>query len=385
MFVSKKQSKLKKGRSSFNLVGKVRLSDFTFKTDVTSDSGWQYNALNLGIDCGNGNVVYADMMGGFWGNGRATELYVNSKEDFTNRYTIDWEDRFTEPILDTIHSLNFIRIGIEKDTKGKTFQKRFLSEYDAIEYLQEHLEDGMVVNVRGDLQYSLYNDNIQIKKNIRSIFLSNAEPENFRATFIQSILIGAGCVGKLDKELNSFPIDAYVVDYTKMYNGKEVKTMIPLYRQFELENNLEKPEVTKALITKFFKVDKDITEIVVEGKIVEGQQLTNISEDDIPDDIKELIAIGVYDKDEILNKMAVNGDRVRRYIITKPYVQMTGDSEENRRPQLFVTPNKYKEEDLLLDFLFEDDANEDNDSANNQSDNVADDDFSWLKELLLMP
>jgi hypothetical protein len=379
MFVStKKQSKLKKGRAFFNLVGEVRLSDFTYNMDITSDSGWQYHRLNLGVDCGNGNVVYADMMGGFWGNGKPTELHVNSKEDFTNRYTIDWEDRFLEPILETIHSLNFIRVGIEKDTHGKTFTKQFLSEYDAIEYIQEHLEDGMVVNVRGDLVYSMYNDNIQVNKEITSIFLSKAEPENYRATFVQSILIGENCVGKYDKELNSFPIDAHVLDYTKMYNGKEVRTTVPFFRQFELENNLEKPNITKALITKFFKVDKDITEIIVEGKIIEGQQTKNISEDDIPDDIKELIELGIYNKDEILNKMAVSGDRVRRFIITKPYVQMKGDSEDDRRPQLFIEPNKYKEEDLILDFMFDGDKEEESDIF---PDDVDADDDSWLSQL----
>src|SRR5699024_3765484 len=143
-----------------------------------------------------------------------------------------------------------------------------------------------------------------------------------------SILIGEDCVGKFDEELQSFPIDARVIDYTKMYNGKEVKTMIPFFRQFELEKNYENPKVTKAMLSKFFKVEKGITELAVEGKIVEGQQTAKITEDDIPEDIKELIEIGVLSKEEIINKMVASGDRVRRYIITKPYVQMVGETEE---------------------------------------------------------
>lgn len=372
-----KKVEFKRGKAFFTLIGEARINDYTYKIDEVSESGWQYNILNLGVDCGNGNVVYADMMGGF-STVRDNVIFVNSKEDFTDRYEIDFEDRFTDAILDTIHPINFIRVGIEKDTKGKTFVKKFLSEYDAILYIKEHLEDDMVINVKGDLKYSIYNDSVQIKKEIKSIFLSKAKPENYRATFVQSILIGKDSVGRYDKELNSYPIDAYVIDYAKMFNDKEVRTNIPFFRQFELEKNKEKPEITKALLTKFFKVDEGINEIVVEGNIVEGQQIAEVSEDDIPEDIKELIELGIYEKEEILNKMAVTGNRVRRYIITKPYVQMVGEKEEDRRPQLFIEKNKYKEEDLVLDFMISDDVEED---IENVIDTEEDDDLAWLNEL----
>lgn len=370
---------LKRGRASFNLVGAVKIGDYTYKTDVTSNSGWQYNSLNLGVDCGNGNVVYADMMGGF-STKKENILYVNSKEDFNNRYTIDWEDRFLEPIIETIHPNNFITIGLEKDAGGSTFKKNFLSAYDAIAYIKEVLEDGMVVNVKGDLKYSIYNDSVQIKKEIKSIFLSKAEPEKYRSTFIQTILIDKDCIGKLDKETNSYPISARVLDYAKMYNDKEVKTNIPFFRQFELEKNEENPNVTKALLSKFFKVDKGITEIIVEGNIIEGQQTTVVSEADIPQDILDLIEIGVYSKEEILNKMAVTGTRVKRYVITKPFVQMVGENEEDKKPKLFITHEKYQEEDLILDFMFaEEDKEEVIDGKEPEEAETSDDD--WMKAL----
>jgi len=373
---------LKRGKATFNLVGEARVGEYTYKTDVTSASGWQYNTLNLGVDCGNGNTVYADMMGGF-STKRDNVCYVNSKEDFTDRYTIDWEDRFLEPILETIHQMCFIKVGIEKEASGKTFRKQFLSEYDAIAYVQDHLEDGMVINVKGDLKYNIYNDSVQIKKEIKSIFLSKAEPEEYRAKFIQTILIDEDAVGKFDKETNSYPISARVLDYTKMYGDKEVKTTIPFFREFEIEKNELKPQITKSLLTKFFKVDNGITEIAVEGNIIEGQQTTIVSEDDIPQDIQDLIDIGVYDKEEILNKMAVSGTRVKRYIITKPYVQMVGETDEDKKVELFITKEKYKAEDLILDFMFKDEDEEEDTSTDDETDTSTDDDDddSWLNDL----
>lgn len=376
-----KVNNLKRGKAFFNIVGEARVGDYTYKIDEVAKSGWQYSALNLGVDCGNGNVVYADMMGGF-STVRDNVLYVNSKEDFMDRYTIDWEDRFAEPILEGINGMNFIRVGIEKDTSGKTFTKQFLSEYDAINYIKEHLEEGMVVNVKGDLKYSIYNDNIQIKKEIKSVFLSKAEPENYRATFVQSLLVTENAIGKLDKETATYPVNAYAVDYAKMWNDKEVKTNIPYALSFELAVNKDNPKATKAMIDKVFGVKNGtVSEVAIEGNIIEGQQTKELTEDDIPEDMLELIELGILDKEDVLNKMVVSGDRVRRYVITKPYVQMKGE-DENRKPVLFIEHEKFKPEDLILDFMYED---EDEDITDEPVEDASTEDVAgeddWLSAL----
>ena len=39
--------------SNFNLIGKAKINDYTYKIDEHSEkSNWVYNALNLGVDCG---------------------------------------------------------------------------------------------------------------------------------------------------------------------------------------------------------------------------------------------------------------------------------------------------------------------------------------------
>ena len=106
----KKASVLKKGIAQFTLIGAVKLNDFTFKIDQESKtSDWVYNSLNLGVDCGNGNVVYAELSGGY-GSERKNELFVhgmkedeNKKkvDDWENQFKIDWEDREDEDILES--------------------------------------------------------------------------------------------------------------------------------------------------------------------------------------------------------------------------------------------------------------------------------------------
>jgi len=387
---------LKKGQSQFVLIGEAKVNDFTYKMNETSQkSDWVWNQLNLGVDCGDGNVIYSELMGGY-GAERDNVLYVHGNkenenkktvDDFDNQFTIAWEDRFDEDILATIGEQCFITIGLEKDKKGVVFSKKFLSAYDAIEYIQEHLESEMVLNVKGGFKYSMYNDSTSMKKEIKSIFLSKKESKDFKAVFTQTVLIDKDSVGKLDKEKAVYPISVRIVDYIKEYNGKLVKQNITYGKTFELEVDKEHPEKTKKFIEKVLRVKKDITEITLEGDIVEGQTLVNITEADLPDDIKDLIDCGAYSMEDAINKLAVGGSKEKRMIIRRPAIKMVGENEEDKKPLILKTESKYKDEDLVFDFMFEEeeDTNDDipfetDDSENNEQEDE-DSTPDWMKAL----
>jgi len=396
-------AELKKGIAQFQLIGKAKITDFTYKIDEHSakkNSDWIYNQLNLGVDCGLGNTVYSDLMGGY-GSERDNVLYVhgtkeNDKgkivDDYKNKYEIDWEDRKNESVISEIGKRCFITIGLEKDKKDNTFAKKFLSAYDAIEYIKTNLVEGTVINVKGNLVYSIYNDATQVKKEITSIFLSRYEEEkDFKATFSQTILINKDSVGKFDKEKKSFPIYAKVIDYTKSYNDKVVKQNIPFNYNFEINLDISNPENTKNFITKIFKVKKNITSIDVLGNIIESQVLINVSKEDIPKDIQDLISYGVYTEEEALNKLVVGGSRTKKMVICKPVIKMVGD-DKNKIPKIMMTESKYKEKDLFFDFMIEDENkdSESTDTIEKKSTNKIldkidekeeDDDMAWLKEL----
>ncbi len=348
---------LKKGKAQFMLVGEAKIGDYTFSLNKESEkSDWIYNQMNLGVDCGNGNVIYADMMGGY-GAERENVLYVHGVtekdgkklDDFENRFTIDWDDRFDEDILETVADSCFIKVGIEKDLKDKTFAKKFLSAYDAIAYIQEHLENGTVINVKGNLKYQIYNDNVSVKKEITSIFLSKAEPEDYKAVFTQTLLVDGDAVGKVDREKDTYPISAYVIDYVGKYDGKEIKSNVAFTKTFELEIDKSKPENTKKLIQKMFTPAKKgtVVEVTVEGIMLEGASIVNITIDDLPDDIKELIDLNVLTEEEAINKCAIGGNKEKRMIIKKPLITFEGEGD-TKVPILAINKDKYKEEDLVF-------------------------------------
>ena len=313
--------------------------------------------MNLGVDCGERHgVIYCEMMGGY-GEDRDNKIYAHGKkddgsDDFAKQIIVDWEDRFNDSVLEEIGELSFVTVGLEKTDKEKTFYKKFLSEYDAIAYVKEHLVDGMVVNVRGNLKYSTYNDNVQVRKNITSIALSKAEDSSkYKAAFTQSILLDKDSAGlkDIDKDKGVMYVNARVLDYAKEINGVEVKGQYPYYKQFEFEfPDLQNEKQCKAIHEKLFKVKKGVTQTTFEGEFVEGGAVVTATLDDIPDDIKDLINMGVYTEEEALAKCTANGNRERRMVLKKPMVKLVGD---DKVPVIQMFEERYTEDDLILDYV----------------------------------
>lgn len=398
MAKKKEKTALKKGEARFQIIGEAKINDYTYKIDeIAESSDWVFNVLNLGIDCNEYGTVYAEMMGGY-GSERDNVIYVHGKDedgrdDYSNCFQVDWDDRFDEDILESVGNNCFITIGLEKDKKNKTFAKRFLSAYDAILYVQEHLTADTVVNVKGELKYSMYNGTVQTRKEIKSIYLSNKDDKkDYSATFSQTILLDRDSIGTPDKDKGVIPVHGYVVDYVSKYNGNSIKRNVPFAKTFELEVITENrtSEQTKLFVGKYLKVKKGVDEITFVGDLVEKGATVTATEDDIPDDIKELIKMGIYTLEEALAKCSVSGARERRMVITQIAIKMVGD-DEKKTPVVQQEKAKYEEEDLIFVFPGEDDEEDsETDDVPFDTDESTDDDgeatsdendTSWLDDL----
>ena len=395
MAKTKERKALKKGKAAFNLIGRVKVTDKTFNLDNSYDSGWTDNSMYVGVDCGNGNTVYAEMRSGFFPDkDNVIRAYSKDEKDDAGKsksVEIAWEDRLDESLYDSISDSSFLTVGVEKDVKDKTVYKKFLTAYDAVEYLNEHLEDGMIVNVKGTIGYSEYEGNVSTKKEITSIVLSKIDDEaDFKATFSQTILVDSKSIGKKNDDKGTMELAAYVVDYVgkpKIDGEKiEVKKNVTYPKTFEVAINDENPEITAKMLQRFFKPKKGkITEITVTGNLVEGGSTVNITEDDIPDDIKELIEMGLYSEEEAEKKIAVgNGNRERRMIIVKPDITYVGTGDD-RKPTVAFEDGKYDEDDLyfyeqaLLDAGVEPSSDDDTDSENEETSSEDDDLLAMLE------
>ena len=213
----------------------------------------------------------------------------------------------------------------------------------------------MVVNVKGTLKYSSYQDKVQVRKNVTSIVLSKADDvSKYAARFTQSVLLNkdsANLKDNYDKDKGVMYVDGIVLDYLKELNGVEIKGQYPYNKQFEYEF----PDITNqkqctTIMEKLFKVKKGINQVTFEGEFIEGGATVKATLDDIPEDIKDLIACGVFTEEEALAKCSSNGGREQRMILRRPMVKLTGD---DKIPVVQKFEEKYQEDDLILDYLNE--------------------------------
>lgn len=339
--------------NNFTLIGRYAPHNTFIKIDEKSEnSNWQYSNMTLGVDCGEKcGIVTADMVGGY-SLERENVIYAHGKnedgsDDYSNQILVAWEDRFDENILESIGDRSFIVVGLEFTDKKKVFYKKFLSAYDAIPYIEQTLDaltDDAVIKVRGSLKYSLYNDVTQVNKQITQIYIdTKSKEEDFTAKFVQSILVDSDSIDKneIDKERGLVYINARVLDYVKEINGKDISSQYPFSKVFEFYTDLNDKKKFAAIMSKLFKPKKNIRQVTFNGLFVEGGATVTTTYEDVPDDVKELVDIGVYTEEEAIAACSTGGSRERHMVLTKPYIKNTDGTSI---PQIF--DDVYTEDDL---------------------------------------
>lgn len=388
--MAKKQVKgleRKEWYSNFVFVGKANVNDKTFELDLESEkSDWIYNRMNLGVDCGEkSGLCFCEMMGGY-GSERDNVIKVfgkdeEGKDDFNTQIEIDWEDRFDEDIIKDTAKGSLITVGLEKTTDDKTYYKNFLSAYDAIAYINEHLKQDMTIRVSGKIKYEYYNGNVYVKKIADNIVLSNKEKEDFEATFKQTILLTKDSIGVDNKAKGVFLVNAKVLEYFKSINGYEVtgkKKFIPIPKTFEYAVDFEKPEMVDKVKQMLFSVRREVTQITFNGKFVESGATVKTTIDDLDDDIKDMIEAGIYSLEDALEDASQNGGVDRRMILTKPLLNKAS-AEEKTKATIKKIEKVYKEQEMYYPCF--DTSDEEENTNEVVAETEDDDNLDWLNEV----
>ena len=381
-----KKNEMKKVVGEFNLLGTVKVNDYSFDIDKVSASGWKGSKAKLYIDCGESGDIYCETPNsGYFPSkneeddekGSKTEIFAHGMkasdndpkkliDDYKNKIEIKWEDRFDEEILETLGNNCFSKGALEVDTKGKTVLEKFLTPYDLVTYLQSNLEDGQVVKVSGKLVYSIYDDTPQIKKEIEYIGLSGVKltekekedgvllSSKFYAKFSQTMYVTKESLGKYDKEKQSFPVEAYVVDYVgKVTQNNETKK-IGKNACFKVNYQLplldRKPEILAKLATLMFGIKKstEMNQLTVDGIIAKaGGADTTLTLEELPQDIQELVELGAYTEEEAIEKVVGKKSRAKEdFLILKPQVKLVGD-DDDKTPVVQIIKGKFTPDDIV--------------------------------------
>jgi hypothetical protein len=347
---------LKKEKSYVTLVGNVKINDKSFEGEKTSKSGYKYKQVNIGFETAEGNVIYGQMMGGFVPSKPIIFTFGKDGE----KAEIAWADRKQKAIVDTISDYKLYRFGIVRKEDNKLDVQKFLSPYDAHDYLKENLKDGELVVARGTFSYSEYNGETQRRFEIQSIFLPKQPDadengnipaiERF-AHFVQTYLFDEDSfkrIAKADKEAGEIFIKGYVPEYVGKRDGKEIKKTLAFPTSLCVKLNPDSAETTEKIAKLLFNVKKGkVRVLTVEGTIVDGYETSEISSGDIEvtDDIKELMALGLYNEETLKERMTVRGNRQSKLVFERPYI--IKDENNPDRPVMDKDDDKYVPEDLF--------------------------------------
>lgn len=395
--MAEEKQKLQPGKRYVTVVGKVKINDKSFSGELDSKhSDYIYSRINLGIETAEGNVIYGEMMGGYSQSNPV--IYSMNKED-NSPTQINFADRLTPAIVESVADFKLHKVGLHRKEDGDLDVKTFLSPMDVHDYLKENLKDGMEVSVKGQFEYSEYNDDIKRKFIIQNIFLPYQRkekdengvetgeilPVQYHASFVQTVLLNEDSFKKITKEdakEGEVIVSAMAVDYVNKKNGKKIKKNFTFPVAITVKINKEKPEMTEKILNALFKVKKGkIRELTVEGQIYEGydQQAVTTKDIKLSDEIQELIAMGLYSEEEAKEKMTVRGNKVSKLIFTRPFIKKT---DENPNGTLELSDDKYVPEDLFVP-MPEEDKQEESISTNEEQDSAPADaeDTSWMASL----
>lgn len=322
-------STFKKGLRTFNLTGKLRLTNNTFNIDKQKDnSNYIYSSASLSLDCGNGNV-FCNLVGGHFLTGKNVLYALGTKEedgkvktDYSKQIQVDYEDRFDESVLKNIAQDSFVIFNIEKDADNKFISKRFLSKEDGVKYLQSVLTDGMVLNVTGDISFRVDNEGKTLfTLNVKRIYLNDRENPTLRSNFILSILTDVDSYDSASTPDDNGLLDlnCYVTEYMKEYKGLS-KAIVPLPFTLAIDTHNEN---WKKIIHEYFRPQaKYVAETVIEGEIKSFGNLQTVTLEDQSDDVKQLVELGILSVDELAKVGTNNNSLVQKMVFTKPYVSL---------------------------------------------------------------
>lgn len=343
MTQSNLETELHSGVSRFSAYGKVTISADTFPTDaVKAASGYTYKRVSFPVSVGGNNTIYVQMMGGY--SPKKPVIYARNTDN--DPIEVNWDLRTNENILENIADRSFVKVRLEKDADGKLIEKKFLSEFDAITYMADHLKDGQQVYIGGDVEYRHYNGQIQRSFNMTTVTLDENEDREPSAQLSQTYLIDSTSVDRdwedQLEEKKQLVVNAYVPQYVGKHEGKQVKKTLAFPQQFVLKATDENMDKRKAIVKRFLLTDEDVVrELSLLCDLVDGYE-ESTGNVELSDDLKELIKLGFMTEEAAEKQMTIGGNRVRETVLVRPMLR-----RNNGQPELMME-DKYAPEALVF-------------------------------------
>ena len=353
--MTEKLSELKVGRRSFVVAGVVKLPKDGLKNAEQNERGnWLGVRTGFSVETSGGNLVYVSLTGG-----RMIDrgyLIKPPKQSGENMLQIPFADMNNPAILEQVADYAFKKANLE--TYKDADSKKFIDDIQYLEYLQEHLSDGMEVVVRGNVEYNEYESNgdkrVSRVLDVQNIYKNEwlealdatgdkpAVPARWKTPHIaiinQTFLFDEDSLNsRFKKELQDNGktiISAHVPQYVskvKSPSGEYVKwgkvMAIPQTFTFTIKDGEDTERYAKQL-EKLFKLkrgevfEQDVKVYIKEGFVSDNDDL------EISEEVQALIDNGLFELEDFQKRPVIKGTKQSELVYAQITLMDLGDGRQ---------------------------------------------------------
>lgn len=238
------------------------------------------------------------------------------------KFDVDWDDRFDEDIVSQVASYRKYIVDLGEDHGGR---QEFITVYDMIEHLREHLPnyEGRVV-VTGQFTRDWYAKKKMYfsKFRIQNVFAAPEERKS-RLMITADLFYDKNSLDDSDFDENKkMTLDCYIEQYINKDEGRKYVPIQVVFSgaKYDLENERHKKLFDYKM--KYIKVkNKTMVHIPWELVLLRGAEEADFDESMLTDAQKEQIELGIKTLDDFKPKGNIYGDRIDEFRLLEPKLE----------------------------------------------------------------
>lgn len=235
---------------------------------------------------------------------------------------VDWDDRFDEDIIEKVANYRKYIVDLGDEHGGR---QEFITAYDMIEHLREHLPnyDGRVV-VTGQFTRDWYakKKTYFSKFRIQNVFAATEERKN-RLLLTMDLFYNKNSLDDSDFDENKkMTLDCYIEQYINKDEGRKYVPIQVVFSgaKYDLENEKHKKLFDYKM--KYIKVkNKNMVHIPWEIVLLRGAEEAEFDESMLTDSQREQVELGIKSVDDFRPKGNIYGDRIDEFRLFEPKLE----------------------------------------------------------------
>lgn len=238
------------------------------------------------------------------------------------KMNVDWDDRFDEDIIEKVANYRKYIVDLGDEHGGR---QEFITAYDMIEHLREHLPnyDGRVV-VTGQFTRDWYakKKTYFSKFRIQNVFAAPEERKN-RLLLTMDLFYNKSSLDDSDFDENKkMTLDCYIEQYINKDEGRKYVPIQVVFSgaKYDLENEKHKKLFDYKM--KYIKVkNKNMVHIPWEIVLLRGAEEAEFDESMLTDSQREQVELGIKSVDDFRPKGNIYGDRIDEFRLFEPKLE----------------------------------------------------------------